>query len=120
MDGFFYEMGPFHFVEPHPKNDTPKLILNPYAWTTQSNMIFLEAPACVGLSYADTPQGCRNNDTQQAIDNLSALRAWYRGFPEYRNNGLYITGTTYDLCLESYLYFIHSAHSLPVLFVCHK
>jgi serine carboxypeptidase-like clade 1 len=94
MDGFFYEMGPFHFVEPHPKNDTPKLKLNDFAWTKQSNMIFLEAPACVGLSYADTPQGCYNNDTQQAIDNLQALRQWYQGFPEYRSNSLYITGTT--------------------------
>lgn len=39
--------------------------------------------------------GCRNNDTQQAIDNLVALRQWYKGFPEYQNNDLFITGESY-------------------------
>jgi len=89
-------MGPYHIVDPYPNATTPTLYLNSGRWNLIANMLYLEAPACVGYSYPDDMvTGCRNNDTQQAIDNLVALRNLYRGFPEYANNDLFITGESY-------------------------
>lgn len=95
MDGYFYEQGPFHVVEPLPKSGAPSLYLNPNRWNQVANMVFLEAPACVGFSYADTPAGCVNNDTQQAIDNYHGVMAFLAGFPEYVSNEFFITGESY-------------------------
>jgi len=58
-------------------------------------MVFLEAPACVGMSYADSPAGCVNSDVQQAVDNFNALQEFYKGYPEYSMNDLYISGESY-------------------------
>jgi len=55
----------------------------------------LEAPACVGMSYADSPNGCVNNDQQQAKDNFEALQSFYKSYPEYSSRNLYITGESY-------------------------
>jgi len=61
-------------------------MLNPFAWSTISNMLYIEAPACVGYSYGDVISDCSHNDSSQAQDNLAAVQAFYAGFPEYRNN----------------------------------
>jgi len=94
LDGYFYEQGPFHVVEPYQSaNNT--LYYNPYNWAKVANMVFLEAPACVGLSYADDVSGCTNNDKQQAQDNFEALQQFYKGYPEYAANDLFLTGESY-------------------------
>jgi len=94
LDGYFYEQGPFHVVEPY-KASNNTLYYNPNHWAKVANMVFLEAPACVGLSYADTTAGCVNNDQQQAKDNFEALQQFYKGYPEYSANDLFITGESY-------------------------
>jgi serine carboxypeptidase-like clade 1 len=75
--------------------DPTKLVLNPSSWTNISSMIFIEAPACVGYSYADDIAGCTHDDTTQAVDNYQALLTFFRGFPEYANNSFFITGESY-------------------------
>eukprot|EP01033_Poteriospumella_lacustris_P020830 gene20830-15345_t len=45
--GFMTEQGPFK-----PDKDL-NLQVNPYAWNTVSNMVFIESPAGVGFSYTD-------------------------------------------------------------------
>jgi len=81
-------------VEPYtPTNNT--LYYNPSTWAKVANVVFLEAPACVGLSYADNAAGCVNNDKQQAQDNFEALQQFYKGYPEYSTNDLFITGESY-------------------------
>ena len=59
LDGFFYEHGAFHVTEPivNTSSGVPELYLNPYRWSAIANIVFLEAPAGVGFSYADTPAG---------------------------------------------------------------
>ena len=96
LDGYFYEQGPYHVVEPVTNaSGAPMLYENPYRWNKVANMLFLEAPAAVGFSYADTPAGRNSNDTQQAVDNYAALLAFYEAYPEYAGNDLYITGESY-------------------------
>jgi hypothetical protein len=68
--GLFAEQGQLLVDE----NDPSTLVLNPYAWTNASSMLFMEAPACVGYSYADDISGCTHNDSSQAVDNYAALQ----------------------------------------------
>jgi len=121
LDGYFYEHGPFHVVEPIPATGTPLLYRNPYAWSTLYNVLYLEAPACVGFSYSDNPAtGCRNSDTQQAVDNFNALQQFYTSYPEYAKSDLYITGESYagmyvpTLALQVIQYNNQSANKIPL------
>jgi carboxypeptidase C (cathepsin A) len=52
------------------------MYLNPYSWNKRANMIYLEAPAGVGFSWASKSY-MKTNDTQTAIDNLAALRLFF-------------------------------------------
>ena len=57
-----------------------------------AHTLYIEAPACVGFSYADELAGCIHNDSTTAADNLKALVAFYEGYPEFQSNPLWITG----------------------------
>lgn len=89
MDGFFNEQGPFEI------SDNLTLSLRSTRWTKMANMIWLDAPAGVGLSYATTKQGYVHNDTSTAIDNYYALLNFFQEFTEFQDNDFYITGESY-------------------------
>jgi carboxypeptidase C (cathepsin A) len=91
LEGGFQEMGAL-FVD---EADPTKLVANPFAWTNISSMLFIEAPACVGYSYADTLAGCSHNDSSQAVDNAAALRVFFSLYPELAANDFFITGESY-------------------------
>ncbi|KAG7163207.1 Lysosomal protective protein-like [Homarus americanus] len=74
MEGLLAELGPYP-VNP----DGKTLKENIYAWNKMANVLFLEAPACVGYSY-DTNGDCATGDDE---------------FPEYRKNEFFITGESY-------------------------
>jgi serine carboxypeptidase-like clade 1 len=90
LEGLFSELGPYHITP-----GTTELYANPYTWNNISNLLFLEAPAGVGFSYADTPSGLIFNDTVNANDNLAAVKAFFKGFPEFASNEFYLTGESY-------------------------
>lgn len=58
MEGAFSESGPLWTT-----SGGIDLQLNEYTYNNFSHQIFLEAPACVGFSYADNLRGCIHNDT---------------------------------------------------------
>jgi serine carboxypeptidase-like clade 1 len=91
LDGYFYEHGPFHVIEPVDNTSAvPPLYLNPNRWSQVANTVFLESPAGVGFSYADTPAGTIHNDTSTAEDAYAALTVFFEGFPEYQANDFYL------------------------------
>ena len=49
----------------------------------------------MGFSTASSPDGCTHNDTSTAVDNLAAVLAWYKLFPEYATNDFWISGESY-------------------------
>jgi len=97
LDGYFYEHGPLHVVEPVVNSSTgvPTLYANPYAWNRIANLVFLESPAGVGFSYADTKAGLMHNDTSTAEDAYAAVVDFFAGFPQYKDNHFFIAGESY-------------------------
>lgn len=90
MDGFMYENGPFYF-----SFNSTTLNVNPYAWNSVANMLYFESPAGVGFSIAGNSGNLATNDWTTAVDNLTALQLFFKGFPEYLGNEFFISGESY-------------------------
>lgn len=90
--GAFTELGPYHVT-----GTGDKLEYNPYSWNNFANMLFLEAPPCVGFSYPYT-KDCENfetNDENTALNNYYALQSFFNKFPQYKHREFIITGESY-------------------------
>lgn len=57
-------------------------------------MLYIESPAWVGFSYSDDKMYV-TNDTEVAENNFEALKDFFRLFPEYKDNKLFLTGESY-------------------------
>lgn len=58
-------------------------------------MLYLESPAGVGFSYAETDQELSFTDHIQSVDTFAAIQHFYELWPELLNNKLFITGESY-------------------------
>ncbi|XP_038879948.1 serine carboxypeptidase-like 20 isoform X2 [Benincasa hispida] len=95
FDAFVYEHGPFNFEEGKPKGTLPTLHLNPYSWSKVSNIIYLDSPAGVGLSYSSNKDNYITGDIQTASDTHNFLLKWFKEFPEFLKNPFYIAGESF-------------------------
>ncbi|KDP26877.1 hypothetical protein JCGZ_18035 [Jatropha curcas] len=95
FDGFVYEHGPFNFQEGHPKGSLPTLHLNPYSWSKVSNIIYLDSPCGVGLSYSKNTSKYTTDDFKTAADTHTFLLKWFELYPEFLSNPFYISGESY-------------------------
>ncbi|XP_065875905.1 serine carboxypeptidase 1-like isoform X1 [Euphorbia lathyris] len=95
FDGFVYEHGPFNFQEGQPKGSGPTLHLNPYSWSKVSNIIYLDSPCAVGLSYSKNVSKYTTGDIQTAVDTHTFLLKWFELYPEFVRNPFYISGESY-------------------------
>lgn len=75
-------------------------MLNPYAWNKKANLLYIESPGGVGFS-----KGERSfyNDQSTAEDNLQALLAFFKKFPNLKKNDFYISGESYAGIYVPYL-----------------
>ncbi|XP_069845977.1 lysosomal protective protein [Dipodomys merriami] len=89
LDGLLTEHGPF-LIQP----DGVTLQYNPYSWNLIANVLYIESPAGVGFSYSDD-KVFSTNDTEVAQSNFEALKDFFRLFPEYKDNKLFLTGESY-------------------------
>ena len=76
--------------------------VNEYAWNNVANMLYLESPAGSGsdsgfsvCEKSGKPVHCHWNDTSQAEAYGHTLAAFYKAFPEFQDNDLYLTGESY-------------------------
>lgn len=79
-------------------NATGGLMLNPYRWTKQANLLILESPGGVGYSYCAAMQSggdCKNSDDSTAAAARAALQDFFVKFPEFKDNEFFITGESY-------------------------
>ena len=68
---------------------------NPYSWTNNANIIFIEQPAGVGFSYSDTVSDYTTGDYQSAADVYAFLQGFMIRYPQYANRPLYLSGESY-------------------------
>lgn len=111
--GFFTEQGPFR-----PNKDL-SLSMNPYAWNTIANMVFIESPCGVGFSYSDDDNDYKTDDVQTATDNYALIQAFFDRFPQFLKNDLYITSESYGghymPTLAKYIVDQNTASNQPLL-----
>uniref|UniRef100_A0A8C4FEQ1 Carboxypeptidase n=1 Tax=Dicentrarchus labrax TaxID=13489 RepID=A0A8C4FEQ1_DICLA len=89
LDGLLTEHGPFLI-----QDDGVTLQYNPYSWNKIANVLYLESPVGVGFSYSDD-QKYGTNDTEVSMNNYLALKDFFRLFPEFNKNELFLTGESY-------------------------
>lgn len=94
--GLYGEMGYFQV-------DDAGTHVNEFAWNKVANMLYLESPAGssnpIGFSTCSidgkVQSRCSFDDKSQAEAYAHTLRAFFKAFPEYSNNSLYLTGESY-------------------------
>jgi len=82
--------------------------VNPFSWNNVANMLYLEAPAGSFLTPVDQHSGfsyctkgskkqmtCSWNDLTQAEAYGHTLLAFFKAYPEFKNNDLYLAGESY-------------------------
>ncbi|XP_040890602.1 lysosomal protective protein isoform X2 [Toxotes jaculatrix] len=89
LDGLLTEHGPFLI-----QDDGVTLQYNPYAWNKIASVLYLESPVGVGFSYSDD-KNYSTNDTEVSMNNYLALKEFFRLFPEFSKNELFLTGESY-------------------------
>ncbi|CAK5047883.1 unnamed protein product [Meloidogyne enterolobii] len=87
--GLFTELGPYLL-----NKDGSKLIENPHSWNNNASVVFIESPAGVGFSYA-TDGNVATNDNIAADDNYLAIKQFFKKYPKFLKNDVYITGESY-------------------------
>ncbi|KAI8567578.1 hypothetical protein RHMOL_Rhmol02G0132900 [Rhododendron molle] len=89
--GATQEIGPF-IVD----SEGHALKLNPYAWNTEANMLFVESPVGVGFSYSNTTTEYDSlGDDFTANDAYAFLHKWFLKFPSYKSSMFYVAGESY-------------------------
>jgi serine carboxypeptidase-like clade 1 len=68
---------------------------NPFSWSTAANVLYVDSPAGVGMSYAETKEDRHTNDTQTAADMNTFLRRWFAKFSEFQGNDFFISGESF-------------------------
>ncbi|KAF4031871.1 Serine carboxypeptidase [Phytophthora infestans] len=88
MMALLTENGPCH-VQPDLSTK-----LNPYSWTNESNVVWLDQPTTVGFTYGD------ERDSDNSEDNVGEniyyfLQGFFEKHPELAGRDFYITGESY-------------------------
>ncbi|CAD7703457.1 unnamed protein product [Ostreobium quekettii] len=93
MDGFVYEHGPFQFE--YSDGRTHITGANPFAWTKVANVIYLDSPSGVGMSYSDTAADYNVDDNRTAHDSNVFLRIFFQRYPNFQSNVFFISGESF-------------------------
>lgn len=76
-------------------NPTEGFIQMSTTWCNNASMLFIDTPSGTGYSYAERNLDYFGNDVHQARDALKFMQMFYKDYPEYITNHLYISGVSY-------------------------
>ncbi|OQS03019.1 serine protease family S10, partial [Thraustotheca clavata] len=75
-------------------NENFNTVSNPYSWTNNASVIWLDQPTGVGFSYGATSDDDHNED--DVGRNINAfLQGFLKKHPKYQSNPFFITGESY-------------------------
>lgn len=99
MDGLFLEIGPLRIQQ------NLSLEINPYSWTNNASVVFVDQPAGTGLSY--TNGSYTLNQTAVNIQFYAFLEGFFALYPNYTQHDIYLCGESYfghySLALATYI-----------------
>ncbi|KAI4256640.1 MAG: hypothetical protein L6R42_006102 [Xanthoria sp. 1 TBL-2021] len=81
-------------IGPYRLKDKEHLVYNDGAWDEFANVLFVDNPVGTGFSYVDTDSFV-SEITEMADQMVQFLDKFFKIFPEYANNDLYIAGESY-------------------------
>ncbi|KAI2470940.1 alpha/beta-hydrolase [Annulohypoxylon bovei var. microspora] len=87
-DGALMEIGPYRL------KDENTLEYNNGSWNEFANLLFVDNPVGTGFSYVDTNAYVHELD-EMANQFVTFLEKWYKLFPEYEHDDIYIAGESY-------------------------
>lgn len=91
--GLFNELGPC-LINEH-GNGT---VHNPWSWTRNSSMLFVDQPAAVGFSYVDEGAELVSDSKQAAVVMHQFLQIFVSEvFPDKLNNSVHLSGESYGV-----------------------
>jgi len=106
MLGFMQENGPFKI-----ESGGSKFHPDEFSWNKETNLLYIEQPAGVGFSYCGNKKDCAFDDDKSGQDNLTAVLEWYKKFPEFVDNDLFISGESYGGVYVPYLAYYINQHN---------
>lgn len=71
------------------------LTYNPYSWSQEASIIYIDSPAGTGFSYSMDTLDYRTNDNNTAEDLYVFMSEFLKVFPEYKDTDVYIAGESY-------------------------
>eukprot|EP01102_Stenamoeba_stenopodia_P019147 TRINITY_DN713_c0_g1_i1.p1 TRINITY_DN713_c0_g1~~TRINITY_DN713_c0_g1_i1.p1 ORF type:complete len:447 (-),score=93.55 TRINITY_DN713_c0_g1_i1:92-1432(-) len=88
--GLFVENGP-HLVQ-----QDGSFVSNPWSWTTNASVIWIDSPVGTGYSYVQNPSGYATNEQTISAELYTALYTFFFDlYPEYGQLPFYIFGESY-------------------------
>lgn len=88
--GFWTEHGPFRL-----RDNGTRVTPYEWSWNRKANVVYVEQPSGVGLSWSADESHYAASDPSSAADNLLFLKAFFKVFSKFQANPLYITGESY-------------------------
>ena len=93
MFGLLKENGPF--IADVDKNGHPFVRSNPFSWSAEHNLLYIDNPVGTGFSFAQSPEAYHSRLEDSTEDLYRFLQQFYQMFPELRLNQFFPFGESY-------------------------
>ena len=93
MFGLLKENGPF--IADVDKNGHPFVRSNPFSWSAEHNVLYIDNPVGTGFSFAQTADAYHSRLEDSTEDLYRFLQQFYQMFPELRQNQFFPFGESY-------------------------
>jgi len=116
--GLLNEMGQLQLNENSLGNSSvPTLIYNPHNWARVANTLYVSQPKGVGFSYCEDPNAeCTNTDLTAAQDAVDFFKAFFAGYPEFKQRPFFLTAESYGgIYLPTFMKLMDADGSFPNL-----